>query len=252
MKSKRIDEIKQYIYDNKTVTLEQLCTEFGISMSTIRRDLDEILKQPDIKKVYGGLSVLPKKDQTSFETRNSANADAKRRIAAAAAAFVDDGDTIFVDSGTTTMYMIDCLGEKKDITVITNNFELIQRSIPYGNVNIISLPGIFNRDTLSFTGLDTERGLKNFNVSKAFMASTGFSTTCGVTNAFPAESELKRTAVQRCRKVFLLADSSKCDVAALITYCELSSIHVLITDKNPTKEIVTYMQKSGNEIVVAE
>lgn len=252
MKSKRIDAIKQYIYDNKTVTLEQLCEEFGISMSTMRRDLDDILKEPDIKKVYGGLTTLSKRESSSFEARNITNSDTKRRIAAAAAAFVEDGDTVFVDSGTTTMHMIDYLWDKRDVTVITHNFDLIQRSIAYENINVISLPGVFNRDTLSFTGLDTAHGLQNFNISKAFMATTGFSTTCGVTNSFPAESDLKRTAVQRCRKTFLLADSSKFDVIALITYCDLSSIDVLVTDKTPTKEICDFMQKHGNEINIAE
>ena len=252
MKSKRINKIKQYIYDNKTVTLEQICAEFGISMSTVRRDITSILKEPDIKKVYGGVTTLSKKEQSSFESRNVTNTDAKRRIAAAAASCIEDGETVFVDSGTTTLYMIDYLSDKKDVTVITHSFEFIRRAIPYENVNIISLQGIFNRDTLSFTGTDPTKGLRSYNISKAFMATTGFSTVCGVTNAFPAEFELKKTAIERCRKVFLLADGSKFNVAALITYCDLSSVDTLITDVTPTKEIYAFMQNNGKEIVVAK
>ncbi len=252
MRSKRIDLIKKYIYENKMVTLDQICKEFGISKSTMRRDLNEILKDTYVKKVYGGLKVLPKREQSTFEARNIANSEAKMRIAAVASNLVEDGDVIFIDSGTTTLHMIDYIKDKKNITVITNNFELIQCSIPYEGVNIISLPGTFDRRTLSFTGSSALQEIHNYNINKAFMATTGFSTTCGVTNSFPMESNLKQIVVQHCRKVYLLADSSKFDFAALITYCDLSSIDILITDINPTKEIQIFMQEHDNKIIVAE
>ena len=192
MRPKRIEEIKDYIYENKTVTLDQICENFDISKSTIRRDLNEILENSDIKKIYGGVTVLSKKELTSFEERNISNLKIKERIAATAAELVEDGDIIFIDSGTTTLRIIDSIITKKDLTILTNNVEIILRAIPYDNLNIISLSGTLNRKTLSFTGSSAAQVLQSYNISKAFMATTGFSIVSGVTNSSPMESDIKR------------------------------------------------------------
>lgn len=241
MRSKRIEEIKNYIYENRTVALDQICGNF-----------DEILRETDIKKIYGGVTTLPREESTPFEERNISNSKAKEQIAAAAAKMVEDGDIIFIDSGTTTLNMIEFIKNKKDITIFTNNVGIILRAIPYDNITIISLSGTLIRRTLSFTGTSSAQVLQNYNISKAFMASTGFSIANGVTNSFPLESDIKRTTVQRSRRVYLLADSSKCDVVSLITYCDLDKVNFLITEANPSKEICNYIMQYGNKILLTK
>jgi len=252
MRPKRIEEIKNYIYENKTVTLDQICENFSISKSTIRRDLDEILENSDIKKIYGGVTVLSKKELTSFEERNISNLKVKESIAAAAAALVEDGDIIFIDSGTTTLHLIEYISSKKDLTILTNNLEIILRAIPYDNLNVISLSGTLNRKTLSFTGSSAAQVLQTYNISKAFMATTGFSIVGGATNSSPMESDVKRMAVQRSQQVYLLADSSKCDVISLITYCNLSKVGILVTEAYPSKEVCNFIQDHGGKILLSE
>ncbi|TQI66620.1 DeoR family transcriptional regulator [Clostridium sp. KNHs216] len=252
MRSKRIEEIKAYIYDNKTVTLDQICEKFKVSKSTLRRDLDEILMESDIKKIYGGVTAIPKRELTSFEERNISNSAAKEQIAAAAAELVEDGDIAFIDSGTTTLHIVDYIRDKKKITILTNNVEIILRAIPYDNINIISLSGTLNRKTLSFTGTSSAQVLQNYNISKAFMATTGFSIANGVTNSSPSESDIKRMAVKRSQQVYLLADSSKFGAVSLITYCDLSQVNVLITEAEPPKEIRSFITGSGGRILLAK
>ncbi len=252
MRSKRIEEIKDYIYENKTITLDQICKNFKISKSTIRRDLDEILENSDIKKIYGGVTVLSKKELTSFEERNISNLKTKERIADAAGELVDDGDIIFIDSGTTTLHIIDSIITKKNLTILTNNVQVISRAIPYDNLNVISLSGTLNRKTLSFTGSSAAQVLQTYNISKAFMAATGFSIVSGVTNSSPLESDVKRMAVQRSQQVYLLADSSKCGVVSLITYCGLNKVSALVTDAYPPKEVCRYIEEHGGKILIAK
>ncbi|MVB10170.1 putative HTH-type transcriptional regulator YdjF [Caprobacter fermentans] len=252
MRSQRIEEIRKYIYENKTVTLDDICETFQVSKSTLRRDLSAILQSSDIKKIYGGVTALPKKGLVSFEERNISNLEAKRRIAAAAAALIQENDIIFIDSGTTTLPIIDYIKEKRNITVLTNNVEIILHAIPYENINIISLSGTLSRKTLSFTGASAVQVLQNYNISKAFMATTGFSIENGVTNSSPLESDIKRAVVQRSQKVHLLADSSKCNIVSLITYCGLDKINTLVTDASPSKEICNFVYNNGNEILVAK
>lgn len=252
MRPKRIEEIKNYIYSNKTVALNQICDVFHISKSTLRRDLDDILAEGTIKKIYGGVTAIAENGLKPFNERNIANQEAKERIAFAAASEVENGDVIFIDSGTTTFYIINYMKDKKNITILTNSIEVIIQAIPYDNINVIALAGTLNRKTLSLTGAVSAQVLQGYNLSKAFMASTGYSIVSGVTNSSPLESDIKRVAVQRSQKVYLLADSSKSDVVSLITYCQLEQIDTLITDVSPSKEICDFIHSSGNRIVIAK
>ena len=251
MRSKRIEEVRNYIYENKTVSLDQICHKFNISKSTLRRDLEYILSDGDIKKIYGGVTVLPNKRLIPFEARNIANPEKKIQIAAAAAQLIENGDIIFIDSGTTTMHILEYIKDKKDITILTNNVMTILQAISYEDINIITLSGTLNRKTLSFTDNYGAQILQNYNISKAFMATAGFSIANGVTNSSPSEAALKHMAVERSQSVYLLADSSKCGDVSLITYCGLEQVDMLITDSEPVPEIREFMEKNGQKILIA-
>jgi DeoR family myo-inositol catabolism operon transcriptional repressor len=251
MRTERIDSINKYIYAKKTVTLDQICEQFNISKSTLRRDLNTILSDGNIHKIYGGVTALPQQELISFHERNVNHLEEKKKIALAAAQLVEDGDIIFIDSGTTTVHIIDSLKWKKNITVITNSIPAVFSAIPCNNINVISLPGTLDRETLSLTDSYSARILSNFNISKAFMAATGFSVNNGVTNSSPLETEIKRAVTERSQKVFLLADSSKCGVVALITYCSLDKIDALITDAQPTEDVCNFMKNNNRQIILA-
>lgn len=252
MRTKRIQQVKAYIYKNKTVTLDQICQYFNISKSTIRRDLGEILEDKSIKKIYGGVTVRSQNKLTPFEERNICNRTMKEKIARTAASLIDDDDIVFIDSGTTTPWIIDGLIDKKNITILTNNIEIILKALPYNNLNIICLSGALNRSTLSFTGPSAVQVLQNFNISKAFMAATGFAINSGATNSSPEESDIKKTAVMRSQKVYLLADSGKCGAVALITYCNLKEINCLVTDAYPPDETCGYLEANNVQIIIAK
>ena len=255
MRVERIDSIIEFIYKNKNVTLDQICDDFNISKSTVRRDLSEILKDTNLKKTYGGITLKNKwgnkKYLTSFSERNIENADKKLAISKKAANIVEDNDVIFIDSGTTTFYMVDYLGNVNNLTILTNNLEVIFRAVKYKNINLISLSGTLSRETLSFVGTTSISTIKNFNISKAFMATTGFSIMNGVTNSSPLESDIKRTVISKSNKIILLADSSKFNSVSLMTYCNLEDIDILVTDKMPDKNISDYLYNNKISIEIS-
>lgn len=255
MRVERIDNIIEFVYKNKNVTLDQICDNFNISKSTVRRDLSEILKDSNLQKTYGGITLKNKSDNrkylTSFNERNIENIDKKLAISKKAATIVEDNDIIFIDSGTTTFYMADYLDKINNLTILTNNLEVIFRAAKYKNINLISLSGTLNRETLSFVGATSISTIQNFNMSKAFMATTGFSILNGVTNSSPLESDIKRTVISKSSKIILLADSSKFNSVSLMTYCDLEDIDILITDKMPDKEIKDYLFDKKISIEIA-
>lgn len=250
LKSKRIKEIQEYVAKHEAVSLDELVEVFDVSKNTIRRDIQPLVESGEIKKVYGGVSIN-NSSLVSFSDRKQQNQKTKELIAKSAAEFVDEGDIIFIDSGTTTMEMFEFI-KNKEITIITNNLIFIINSLPYDNLNIISIGGSLERKTNSFTNFSENNLLKTFNINKAFMASTGVSILNGVTNASPLESELKKIAVQRSFEVFLLVDHDKFNKYGLITYCDLNEIDYLITDEIPNVHFQEYAEENNIQIIFAK
>lgn len=254
MKVKRLEQEEAYIQKAQNVTIEELCEKFGVSVNTIRRDLNELEKRGSIVKNYGGVSVALQNYDVGmlpFNNRSSLMLEAKRRIAKKAAEFVQDGDYIFVDSGSTVCHMVDYI-KKLQVTVLTNNLDFIIRALSHPNIQIITVSGILNRDYYSFTALD-ERGseiLASYNFTKAFMAATGVTVQYGVMNSLLTDNSLKATAVERAQERFLLVDHTKFDKVTIRSYSDLKNMDVVITDEAPPEDIAKEIKKNKNEIIL--
>lgn len=247
MKAERISDIENYIYENKTVTLDQLCEKFSVSKNTIRRDLEELSLNGSIQKTYGGATIHQRKELVSYHERSIRNLALKRKIAATASHFVSNGDIIFIDSGTTTSRMFDHIADKQ-LTILTNNLEFINQAIPYDNLDIITLSGQLNRKALSFAGDTAASVLSQYNISKAFMAAAGISVQ-GATNSSRSEYVVKKTALERSQKIYLLVDSSKFNCISLMTYCTLDEVDVLITDACPPDDILDHFLQLKKDVL---
>lgn len=252
MKTDRLLEMEKYVHREESVSMEALCAQFGVSMNTVRRDVGELLKKGTVEKVYGGVRARKTPDQslTPFDIRRIDNEDAKRRIGALAAQLVMDGDIIFLDSGTTTLHVVDALAGKRDLTVITNSLEAMVRMVPYDNITVIALPGQLRRKTNSFTGLEAARALKGYNIRLALMASTG-ATMHGVTNSSPMEYEIKRSAIEVSASAVLLLASAKFGVAGLMTYATFGDFDKVLTEERPSPSFEEQIRRSGAELVIA-
>lgn len=251
MKANRVKEIEEYIISNESVSLDSLCEIFRISKNTIRRDINELVKKGTVKKVYGGVTSIIK-PLIPFEERNIKNNYKKAAIAKVASDFVNNGDVIFIDSGTTTLNMIDFLKDKDDVTILTNNLNVIVNALPLPNLNVICVGGRLIRKTNSFEVIHALAILKDYNINKAFMAATGVSISNGATNSSSLEYKLKKIVVEKSNELFLLVDSSKFDVSSLMTYCQLTDIDHLITDKNPDEKYIQFFRENEINFSVSE
>jgi len=249
LKTKRIKQIQDYVFEHQTVSLDELVTVFKVSKNTIRRDVQELVDRGELKKVYGGVAVN-NSTLVSFTERQVQNKSEKELIGRTAASFVDNGDIIFIDSGTTTLEMMEYV-KHKQLTIITNNLDFIIRALPYENLNIITLGGLLQRNTKSFASVKSTDIIKEYNINKAFMASTGISISNGVTNSSPLESEIKKNVVDRSSQIFLLTDHKKFEKYALMTYCRLEEVDYIVTDLPPNNEYKEFAQENNIEIVVA-
>lgn len=250
MKTSRLLEMEKYILSSQSVDMDTLCKVFDVSMNTVRRDVADLLKRGTVEKVYGGVCAKKSGEQTltPFDVRKIAHEDAKIKIGSLAATLVNQGDIIFIDSGTTTLHMVNSLRDKQDLTVVTNNLEAINLLLPLNNVTVISLPGVLRRKTNSFTGTETARALRSYNIRLAFMASTGV-THDGVTNSSIQEFDVKRAALEGCVHAILLLSANKFGEAGLMTYARLSDFEAVITDKLPPKEYLDALKAGDTRLI---
>lgn len=249
MKEDRIDKLKNYIVSNERASIDDLCNIFNVSKNTIRRDINALENQGIIKKVYGGVVLNDKKTTEPFQSREERNISAKQIIAKLASTFVVEGDIIYIDSGTTTMHMIPHLASVKNLTIITGNLNVINGSLLYPDLNVLCTGGTLFRTTNSFVDMNAVNFLKKYNISKAFMASTGVSITKGITNSSSFEYDIKKYIVDSCDKVILLADTTKLDRVSLTTYCDLKDIDVFITNTVPDNKFTDFFKSHNIKLV---
>jgi len=251
MRENRLSEMEEYIREKKTVTLEELCNQFNISINTVRRDIAEILQRTDIKKIYGGVAAPYNKIPPAFSERSGVNLDAKKQIGYCAAQLVNDGDIIYVDSGTTTCHMIEFLSSKQNVTVITHSLDVINKAVLFPNLTLICLSGTFNKKTFSFTGQSTLSDIADLNISKAFMAANGVTIQNGATQSTPIEFAIKKEVVSRSDSVYVMIENKKFGSVSLFTYCHANQIDAIITEKMPTDEFTEEFAKCGGRIILA-
>lgn len=256
MRINRIDEIEKYITEQKSASLDQLCEVFQISKVTLRRDLDKLLPRGTIEKVYGGVIAVLSRESSmdgliSYSERNIKNAAAKDQIARLAASSVENNDTIYIDTGTSTLGIIDYLTHISNLTIITNSVLVASKSLGHDNIKTIMLPGIINTRSASTVGNGCQEYLRRCHMQKAFMACTGI-TEFGAANASPEEYEVKKVALEQSRIHYLLIDHSKFDKSALMVYSPIENLHRIFTDKQPPEKYAKLFQQYHIPVSIAD
>ena len=179
--SERRIEIFNLIEKNKTVEVNDLATLFSVSTMTIRRDLAILEKQGIITTNYGGAFLNQGRAiEPGFALKYGQLPEIKERIGAQAAMLIQNGDSIFIDCGTTTMYIAKYLQTKK-LTVMTNSLAVSNLLQAYSKIKLIMAPGVYDDKSAGFLGPMTIDFLHKYNVDKAFVGTQGFDVENGAT-----------------------------------------------------------------------
>ena len=252
MRSERLNAVEKYILEHQKVSIDQLCKTFKVSINTIRRDLTELEKHGYVSKVYGGAAAVNQDDFVPVPVRSTRNKEAKEQIGNMAAKLVEDGDTIFIDSGSTVINVIPNLTNKKRITIITHSIMVLNLAIKYVEFKVMGVGGQYNPDTRSFFGPETIDALDGFHITKAFLGCSGLTAESGITNMTYYEPILKNKVIERSDKVILATDVSKMGYNATRRVCPLNKIDVLVSEKKPLQDIVDYCNRYGIDLIYAE
>lgn len=249
VKDSRRKSMEALINQRQSVTMEELCQQFGISINTARADVAHLVRSGAVEKIYGGVRAVNQGEVPLFTQRTLCGPEQKLAIARQAEAQITDGDIVYIDAGTTTMHIIDCLSPDKHITVVTGNLYVIQQASHLSNVELIVLPGLCNRRTNSVADVGTLEFLSRYHTGKAFMGASGISEDGRLQVSTYMEYELKKVALRQTRQAYLLADSSKFGSTGLMYYGTAADMHTIITDTGCPDSIREIAEKNGVRLI---
>ena len=222
-------EILQLMESGKPVKVGDLSQRFEVSESTIRRDLQELENSGLIQRTHGGAISVQSTFELSYQEKEIRFYDEKQKIAKAAAELVKDGETVFLDAGTTTLQIAYAL-RGKPITVATNGMDIAQVFVEDSQVEVIVLGGSLRKNTRSLVGFLTNEMLTRLHFDKVFLAANAVDPELGVSTPNLIEAETKRHMVKAGKEVILVVDHSKLWEKAMCKICSLSEINLLLTD----------------------
>ncbi|QDI91458.1 DeoR/GlpR transcriptional regulator [Salicibibacter halophilus] len=204
----RQEAILQLLQKKENVSIQQLIDETSASESTIRRDLIELEKEQQLKRVHGGASLAKRrKEEPTIAEKTSKNRKEKVAVARYAAGLVQDKDCIFLDAGTTTIEMIPVLADK-GVIVVTNGTQHVQRLIDY-DIETYITGGRVKKETAALIGPKVVRALSEYRFDKCFLGMNGIHEQHGYTTPDPEEAMIKETALQLGSQSYVLVDHSK-------------------------------------------
>lgn len=241
---RRLEILKRARQDGR-VAVTGLSQEFGVSEVTIRTDLQVLAEQALLVRTHGGAVPVARMQDTSLTLRRQLQVDEKKRIGAAAAARVANGEAIFLDTSSTALVMARHLRQHRDLTVFTNSLAVSQVFLDAPGVTVVMPGGTLQRDTVSLIGVDGLEFLRRFNIQKGFFGAHGLSFPEGLTDVSTTEAELKRHVLKMCREVIAILDATKWGRIGMASFARLEDLNRIITDASAPTDLVERAAASG-------
>lgn len=219
------------------VTVAELCSMLDVSEATVRRDLDALSRSGQLRRLRGGAgdvksTVQPERDLRSFGEVAATAPEAKRRIAARAAAMIEDGEVVGLDSGTTVASMCPYLLDRS-LTVVTASLAVVQALEQAPAIDIVVIGGLLRPNYRSIVGTWAEQMLGQIRLDKAFLGTSGVGADTAVLDSTPSEVPIKRALMAAAAKAYLLADDQKFPGSGFLRVCGLEDFASLITNEQP-------------------
>ncbi|MBK1813851.1 DeoR/GlpR transcriptional regulator [Clostridium sp. YIM B02505] len=248
----RQQKILDMLNSESSIKVMDIAVLLNVSESTIRRDLQELEEKKLLMRTHGGAVGINNRTsfEPSFTDKQDEQIDQKHNIAEVASEMIEDGDTIILDSGTTTLEIAKRIN-KRDITVITNSIDIAAELSEKEGIEIIVTGGSLRLNTRAMVGHLTESVIKNFRVDKAFIGANGVSIEDGITTPNFIEAQTKKSMINYASKVIIVADSSKFNNVSFSVICPVKAASMIITSKDIEEDIVKQYAEIGVDIITA-
>jgi DeoR family transcriptional regulator, aga operon transcriptional repressor len=251
--AERRNRIVELLHAHGRVMVEALALRFDTSAVTIRTDLAALEVAGTLERTHGGAVLRRDADDQPLTVKRTLHHAEKVRIAQAAAALIEDGETIILDSGTTTAEIARQIRKLEDrsINVITNalNIALLLSEVSF--VRLIMPGGILRPESNSLSGHMAEAALADLQADRLFLGADGIDPERGVMTPHLPEAQLNARMIEISRQVIVVADSSKLMRRNISLIARVEQLHMLITDSAANPDVVAELQRRGVEVRLA-
>ena len=232
----RKNKIREIVTHNKSGTVLELARRFSVSEETIRRDLKQLEEEGLLVRTYGGAYVRDSaQNEVTAEFRENIYVESKKLIAKKCAKLISNGDSIFLDSSTTALYICDNI-QDKSVTLITNSLKILNKCSTNKNIQLFAIGGAFSYNTMSFNGRNACKMLQQYHVDKAFISCENLDLEHGLTDSSERQADIRETAINHGTNIYLIADYTKFGKTSFVKISDLSALTGIIVDKPLSSE----------------
>ena len=251
--SDRMRRVLELLETRDAVSVTELAHGFAVSEVTVRNDLAILARQGLVARIRGGARALQRgQSEVAFDVRLRVQEQEKRAVARAAAAMVDDGEAIALDSSTTAFYIALELGEKKELVVVTNGLRVASALADAPGVSVIVPGGVLRLAAMSLVGDFASGVLRTTSIGKGFFGARGVSLDRGLMDLNPDEVRIKREMADVCERVIGVFDHTKWSRTALLSFVPTQRIAAIVTDAGAPADLIQEWKDRRVEVVAAE
>ncbi len=237
------------------VDVNELARQLDTTPATVRRDLEKLEAEGAARRVHGG--ALPGSPnggvEVEFSLRMNFHSEAKRRIAARAAAMIKEGETVYLDAGTTAFMVAQELAGRSGLAVVTNSLAVAEVLRAARGITLFVVGGRYLAHTRSLIGPTAEEAIRSFRFRKMILGTAGIDyANQALTQSAMEEVPIKRAAMARSEQVILVADQSKFGRPTLISMIPLAGVHTVITDSEPPERAAAALRHLNIELIMVE
>jgi DeoR/GlpR family transcriptional regulator of sugar metabolism len=249
----RLRAVLRLLDSRDSVSVAELSRSFSVSEVTVRSDLSELARQGLVDRVRGGVRALHRgQSEEAFDLRLRIDPERKRAIAQAAAALVEDGEAVALDSSTTAYYVALELRAKREIVVVTNGLLVAAALADAPGIAVLVTGGMLRPAAMSVVGDLATDVLRTTTINKGFLGARGLSLDRGLMDLNPEEVRIKSEMAAACQQVFGIVDASKWSRSALLSFVSADDVDAILTDDAaPADEVEAWRARGVSVTTVA-
>lgn len=248
----RKEKIKELLAEKKSVTVTELAKMFNRTEETIRRDLTQLESEGFLKRIYGGAYIEDiVQSDVDVKLREKIMVKDKEIIASECAKRIMDGESIFLDASTTSLYIATKIKNKK-LTVITNSLKIANLLSSAESIRLLMIGGILDNSSLSFVGKNAQTDMMQYFVDKAFISCRSIHLKSGITDSNEQQAEVRKLAIKHSNHAYLVVDHTKFDKTSFALIGQIEEINTVVVNRPLPPEWVEAFQANNVNIIQPE
>ena len=249
--TERQNQILELLSRRPRITVAEICSLYSVSVATARRDLEALTNQGKVQRIHGGALPLRRAPpELPVLQRQENQAEEKIRIGQAAAGLIQDGETIFLGSGTTVLEIARHLPRELHLTVITNSLPVVNELVDRTNIELIVIGGLLRQGEYSMIGHIAEQAVQEVRADRVFMGMRAVDTRHGFTNDYLPETMTDRAILNIASQIVVVVDHHKFGRVSSVLVGAINAANIVITDQGTPQEYVDELRDKGVQVFV--